>query len=108
MSYQPEEGAFSDAKEQDNLLKNRYPDILPCEYYKIYLYKNDWLLQLVNVCRPRLRTDGINSDYINASFVDVRRKRERIITIFTNPFSPGLQDEECLHCDTGTSPQYCV
>ena len=32
VSYQPEEGAFSDAKEQDNLLKNRYPDILPCEY----------------------------------------------------------------------------
>jgi protein tyrosine phosphatase len=58
------QNACSDGLEQSNLSKNRYPSILP-----------------FNGCRPRLRTDGNNSDYINASFVDgYKRKNGYIVT----------------------------
>ena len=58
----------------------------------------------MNVCRPRLRSDGINSDYINASFVDVRRKRERIIEFFTNHLLQGYKMKNAYIVTQGPLP----
>ena len=81
VSRQPEEGDFSDAQEYYNRDKNRYPDKLPCKllfichrwYIKQELNMKFLLALLDNTCRTHLRPTGESgSEYINASFVDVR------------------------------------
>ena len=78
VSRQPEEGDFSDAQEHYNREKNRYPDKLPCmllqhQWYISRTYKNFLFDPLDNMSRARLRpTAEDGSEYINASFVDVR------------------------------------
>ena len=63
----------------------------------------------MNIFRPRLRSDEINSDYINASFVDVRREWEReerfrMNAIMTFPFPQGYKMKNAYIVTQGPLP----
>ena len=77
MTKQISQADMSDATSASSVPQNRYKDRLPCEF-RVLIFKYDgdpFLLCLssVNYTRVRLRPFGSQcSDYINASFVEVR------------------------------------
>ena len=71
----------SDALEKYNVKKNRYPNRVPCEYSNnIKMLNLKFSFFIDNVSRARLRpSEVLGSDYINASFVDVRNNTHMYI-----------------------------